>query len=183
MFVLLGMFVLLASCGGKQMTTIATTTTTFETNQGTIVIELFTKEMPITTGNFIKLAKGGFYDGTRFHRIIAGFMIQGGDPQSKEEKLRQRWGTGGPGYTIKDEFAKGLSNVPGTIAMANAGPNTGGSQFFINVAANTFLDGKHPVFGKVTEGMEIVQKISQVETNSGDQPVEDIVIKKVTITG
>ncbi len=158
------------------------TTATFETNRGTFTLELFTKQMPITTGNFIKLAQEGFYDGQRFHRVIVGFMIQAGDPQSKDEKLQWRWGTGGPGYAIKDEFYPGLSNSRGTIAMANAGPNTGGSQFFINVADNTFLDGKHPVFGKVVKGMEVVEKISTTATGEEDRPREEVVIGKIVIT-
>ncbi|MEK6853681.1 MAG: peptidylprolyl isomerase [Nanoarchaeota archaeon] len=156
-------------------------TAIFETNLGTFEIELLESQMPITTKNFIDLAEKGFYDGTRFHRVIEGFMIQGGDPLSKDDADQARWGTGGPGYKIKDEFGAGLSNVRGTIAMANAGPNTGGSQFFINVADNTFLDGKHPVFGKVVEGMDIVDEIVSVETDGQDRPVEDVVVKKVRI--
>ncbi len=153
----------------------------FETNQGTFKIELFEDKAPITTANFIKLAQSGFYDGTRFHRIIAKFMIQGGDPLSKDLSLRSRWGTGGPGYHIKDEFGAGLKNDPGTIAMANSGPDTGGSQFFINVANNFFLNGKHPVFGKVIEGYDLVEKISNTKTNADDQPVTDVIINKITI--
>ena len=141
------------------------------TNQGEIKIELFS-DMPITVGNFEKLVSKGFYDGVIFHRVIDGFMIQGGDPTGT--------GRGGPGYTIKDEF-KGHSNVRGTIAMANAGPNTGGSQFFINLVDNTFLDSKHPVFGKVIEGMGVVDKISKVETDSQDRPREDVKILKAEI--
>ena len=158
----------------------------FETSQGTFKIELFLDKSPITAGNFKKLVEEGFYDQTRFHRIIKDFMIQGGDPLSKNTTLRGRWGTGGPGYSIKDEFIKGLSNKKGTIAMANSGPNSGGSQFFINVKDNTFLDwdkqpsqSKHPVFGKVIEGMDIVMKISNVKTKQADMPVDDIVITKV----
>jgi len=157
-------------------------TATFETNLGTFIILVDTEKAPITAGNFITLAESGFYDGTRFHRVIPNFMIQGGDPQSKDESLRYRWGTGSPGYTIKDEFHKDLSNVRGTISMANSGPNTGGSQFFINVADNNFLNNKHAVFGNVTKGMDIVDKISNAETNSDDQPVEDVMIKKITIS-
>jgi cyclophilin family peptidyl-prolyl cis-trans isomerase len=153
----------------------------FETNQGTFKIELYEDKAPITAGNFIKLAQTGFYDGTRFHRVIANFMIQGGDPLSKDLKNIDRWGTGGPGYMIKDEFGAGLRNIQGTISMANSGPNTGGSQFFINVAPNIFLDGKHAVFGKVIEGYDIVQKISGLETNEDDQPTPEVVIKKITI--
>ena len=137
--------------------------------------------MPLTAGNFIKLAEEGFYDGTKFHRVIAGFMIQGGDPLSKDDSQRFKWGTGGPGYKIKDEFTDHNKNDRGTISMANAGPDTGGSQFFINVVDNTYLDGKHAVFGKVVEGMEIVDRISQVETGPGDQPVADVVVEKVRI--
>ncbi len=152
-----------------------------ETNQGTIKIELFQDTMPLTTKNFIGLVDKGFYDGTRFHRVIPQFMIQGGDPLTKDLNKKRMWGTGGPGYEIKDEFVKGLSNVRGTISMANHGPNTGGSQFFINVVDNTFLDGKHPVFGKVVEGMDVADKISLVKRDGQDQPVQDVVIKSVKI--
>ncbi len=145
-----------------------------ETNQGDIVIELYS-EMPLTAGNFEKLVKQGFYDGVIFHRIINGFMIQGGDPTGT--------GTGGPGYVIKDEFTKTSldENNRGTISMANAGPNTGGSQFFINLVNNNFLDGKHPVFGKVIQGIEIVDKIAEVQTNSQDKPLEEVKIIKAEV--
>jgi len=146
-------------------------TITLETNQGNIVIELF-GDMPITTGNFEKLISEGFYDGVIFHRVIPEFMIQGGDPTGT--------GMGGPGYKIKDEF-NGHSNVRGTLSMANAGPNTGGSQFFINLVDNTFLDSKHPVFGKVVEGMDVVDKIASVQRNAVDKPLEDVVIVKAGI--
>lgn len=175
---LLGITLLLTSCGGPTM---KNRTAVFETNMGTFKVELFESQMPITTKNFIDLAENGFYDDTKFHRVIEDFMIQGGDPLSKDDSLKARWGTGGPGYKIKDEFAEELSNTRGTIAMANAGPNTGGSQFFINVVGNTFLDSKHPVFGKVVEGMDIVDDIVGVETDGQDKPVEDVVVKKVTI--
>ncbi|MEK6909220.1 MAG: peptidylprolyl isomerase [Nanoarchaeota archaeon] len=141
-----------------------------ETNKGTIVLEIYTGEMPITAGNFVKLVEQGFYDGIIFHRVISGFMIQGGDPTGT--------GMGGPGYKIKDEFT-GTNldrNDRGTISMANAGPNTGGSQFFINLADNNFLDGKHPVFGKVIEGLEVVDSIAGVETDSEDRPLEEVII-------
>lgn len=154
---------------------------TIQTNKGTIVLELYGEQTPNTAGNFAKLAKEGFYDGTKFHRVIEGFMIQGGDPQSKDDSMQDFWGTGGPGYQFADEIVPGLSNVSGTISMANAGPNTNGSQFFINVADNTFLDGKHAVFGKVVEGMDIVMMISQVEKNQRDVPVEAVVLEKVTV--
>lgn len=161
----------------------------FETTKGTIKIELFEEKMPITTKNFIDLAQKGFYDGTRFHRVIPQFMVQGGDPLTKEVSQKRMWGTGGPGYKIKDEFVSGLSNVRGTIAMANSGqPNSGGSQFFINVVDNTFLDfdkppmtSRHPVFGKVVQGMDIVDAIVNTPRNAQDQPLQDVVITKVMI--
>jgi len=143
-----------------------------ETNKGEIVIEL-EDDMPITAGNFEKLVKEGFYDGVIFHRVIDGFMIQGGDPNGT--------GMGGPGYTIKDEFTDDNKNDRGTISMANAGPNTGGSQFFINLVDNNFLDSKHPVFGKVVEGMDIIDLIAKVETDSQDKPLEEIKIIKAEI--
>ena len=141
-----------------------------ETTKGDIVLELYISEMPITAGNFQKLVEEGFYDGVIFHRVIENFMIQGGDPTGT--------GMGGPGYRIKDEFTKTDldKNNRGTISMANAGPNTGGSQFFINLVDNNFLDGKHPVFGKVTQGMDIVDKIAKVEKNQADKPIEEVKI-------
>lgn len=154
---------------------------TIQTNKGNIVLELYAEQTPNTAGNFAKLAKEGFYDGTKFHRVIEGFMIQGGDPQTKDDSLQMMWGTGGPGYQFADEIVADLSNVTGTISMANAGPNTNGSQFFINVADNTFLDGKHAVFGRVLEGMDIVFAISQAEKNQRDVPVEPIVLEKVIV--
>ena len=151
-----------------------TTKVKLETNHGDIVIALY-KDMPITAGNFEKLVKEGFYDGVIFHRIISGFMIQGGDPTGT--------GMGGPGYNIEDEFTHegGNKNNKYTISMANAGPNTGGSQFFINVADNNFLDTKHPVFGVVVEGMEVVDEIASVQTDANDKPLEDVVILKASI--
>ncbi|RLI63917.1 MAG: peptidylprolyl isomerase [Candidatus Asgardarchaeum californiense] len=152
----------------------------FDTNKGIFKIELFCDKAPLTTGNFIKLVTRGFYDGLIFHRVIPNFMIQGGCPHGT--------GAGGPGYTIQDEFHKDLSNVRGTIAMANRGPNTGGSQWFINVADNTYLDfdkppaqSKHPAFGKVIEGMDVVDSISVVKTDRKDKPIEDVIINKITI--
>jgi len=152
----------------------------FETNKGKFTLELFEDKAPLTTGNFIKLVNQGFYNGLIFHRVIPQFMIQGGCPEGT--------GTGDPGYSIKDEFHKDLSNVRGTIAMANRGPNTGGSQWFINVVDNCYLDfdkkpytSAHPVFGKVVEGMEIVDAISQVKLGRNDKPVQDVIIKKITI--
>jgi peptidylprolyl isomerase len=148
-------------------------TAVFETTMGTFRVQLDEEEMPITAGNFIKLAEKGFYNGTIFHRVIDNFMVQGGDPTGT--------GMGGPGYTIKDEFSKNNHNRKGTISMANAGPNTGGSQFFINLVDNLYLDGKHPVFGHVVEGMEVVQKMGKAKTNRNDKPLIDIKIIKCTI--
>ena len=145
-----------------------------ETTKGEIIIRLY-NEMPITSGNFRGLVEKGFYDGIIFHRIIDGFMIQGGDPTGT--------GRGGPEYKIKDEFTKTDldRNDRGTISMANAGPNTGGSQFFINLVNNNFLDGKHPVFGKIISGMEIVDAIAKVETDAQNKPLEDVIIIRATI--
>lgn len=153
----------------------------FETNLGTITIALDTENTPITAENFKKLAESGFYNGTRFHRIIEDFMIQGGDPQSADVSKKDFWGTGGPGYQFADEIKETNNNAIGTISMANAGPNTNGSQFFINTANNNFLDPKHTVFGKVVEGMDIVEKISQSPTDDRDRPLEDVIISKITI--
>jgi len=160
-----------------------------ETNKGTIEIELFDDSMPITAGNFTKLAEEGFYDGIKFHRVIDGFMIQGGDPNTKTDEVFT-YGQGGPGYSIPDEHISGelLTNTRGTISMANSGPNSGGSQFFINLVDNTNLDfnkaplsSKHPVFGRVILGMDVVDAIAAVETGPSNLPVEDVVIEKVTI--
>ncbi len=138
-----------------------------ETSMGNITLQLYS-DMPITVGNFEKLVKTGFYDGTIFHRVIDGFMIQGGDPEGT--------GMGGPGYTIKDEFTSHNRNDRGTIAMANAGPNTGGSQFFINLVDNNYLDTAHPVFGKVIDGMDVVDAIGKVKTDALDKPLQDVSI-------
>lgn len=146
-----------------------------KTNHGDITIELYSKQMPITAGNFQKLVEQGFYDSVIFHRIIDGFMIQGGDPIGT--------GMGGPGYEIKDEFTKTSldQNARGTISMANAGPNTGGSQFFINLVNNNFLDGKHPVFGKVIDGMDVVDEIAKVPTDNNDKPLDDVIIEEAKV--
>ncbi len=144
-----------------------------ETTEGNMKIELFEETMPVTAGNFKKLVSEGFYDGVIFHRVIPGFMVQGGDPTGT--------GTGGPGYTIKDEFTDDNKNLRGTLSMANAGPNTGGSQFFINVVDNNFLDDKHPVFGKVVEGMEVADKIVSVKRDGADKPLTDVKIIKASV--
>lgn len=161
-----------------------------ETNLGTIKLELFLEQSPITAENFKKLVEEGFYDRTRFHRVIPDFMIQGGDPFSKDETNQLRWGAGDAGYKIEDEFIEGLSNKRGTLSMANSGPNSGSSQFFINTKDNTFLDwdkapssSKHPVFGKVIEGMDLVDNISIVETDRDfNRPLESVIINKAYIT-
>ena len=154
---------------------------TFKTVHGEFVVELMEKDAPNTVANFAKLAQSGFYDGTKFHRVIKDFMIQGGDPQTKDDALASRWGTGGPGYTFKDEIHANNKNDRGTISMANAGPNTNGSQFFINTKSNNFLDGKHTVFGTVTSGMETVDSIAACDTNEMDRPLEPMVIEAVII--
>jgi cyclophilin family peptidyl-prolyl cis-trans isomerase len=154
---------------------------TLHTNQGDITIEFFDKDAPNTVANFRKLAGSGFYDGTKFHRVIAGFMIQGGDPLSKDDSLTAQWGTGGPGYTFADEIRPNNHNIVGTIAMANSGPNTNGSQFFINVADNSYLDGKHTTFGKVIDGMDVVDKIQHTPTDGNDRPITPVVVTSVTL--
>ena len=143
----------------------------FSTNMGDIVIAL-DPAMPITAGNFETLVNKGFYNNLTFHRVIDGFMLQGGDPTGT--------GMSGPGYTIKDEFSPSNRNNRGTISMANAGPNTGGSQFFINLVNNNYLDTKHPVFGKVVEGMDVVDKIGKVPTSGGQEnrPLQTVIIIK-----
>jgi len=143
-----------------------------QTTMGNITIELY-GDMPITAGNFEKLVRAGYYDGVIFHRVMAGFMVQGGDPTGT--------GAGGPGYTIPDEFTDHNNNSRGTIAMANAGPNTGGSQFFINVVDNNFLDSKHPVFGKVIAGMDVVDRIVNTKTDQNDRPLQEVKIVKAIV--
>jgi len=170
LIVLLTLLIFIAGCGGNEMKN--NSKVKLETTQGDIVIELYEKEMSITAGNFKKLVQEKYYDGVIFHRVIDGFMIQGGDPTGT--------GMGGPGYEIKDEFTNSRldRNDRGTISMANAGPDTGGSQFFINLVNNNFLDGKHPVFGKIVEGMDVADKIAKVRKNSQDKPLEDVLIVK-----
>jgi len=149
-------------------------TATFDTSMGSFKVELFTDLAPITTGNFIDLSKKGFYDGVIFHRVIDEFMIQGGDPTGT--------GRGGPGYTIPDEFGPGLKHdKPGVLSMANAGPNTGGSQFFITLVPTPWLDNRHAIFGTVVEGMEVVSAIGSTQTGPADKPVVDVTINSITI--
>ena len=153
---------------------------TIKTNKGDIVIDFLSEATPNTVNNFKKLAEEGFYDGVKFHRIIRNFMIQGGDPLTKEEAKKHMWGTGGPGYKFDDEIGPDNSNAAGTISMANAGRNTNGSQFFINLADNHFLNPKHTAFGKVVKGLDVVTAIGDVQTNASDQPIEPVVIESVT---
>lgn len=153
---------------------------TFKTSMGDITIEL-NPQTPNTVANFTKLAGEGFYNNTKFHRVIKDFMNQGGDPLTKDDSMMSRWGTGGPGYKFEDEITAGNRNDVGTIAMANAGPNTNGSQFFFNVKGNNFLDTKHTVFGKVIQGMDVVNAINAVATDSSDRPTEPIVIKSIVL--
>ncbi len=154
---------------------------TLRTSKGDITIEFFDKQAPNTVANFIKLSKEGFYDGVKFHRVIKGFMIQGGDPLTKDNSKMALWGTGGPGYNFADEIGASNKNNPGTISMANAGPDTNGSQFFINVAANNFLDSKHTVFGKVMSGMDVVTKIENTPTGVADRPITAVIIESISL--
>ena len=149
------------------------TTVLLQTTMGDVKIELFDEKMPITAGNFRKLVEEGFYNGTIFHRVIPNFMIQGGDPEGT--------GMGGPGYTIKDELPAGNANVRGTISMANAGPNTGGSQFFINVVDNRRLDPKHSVFGRVVGGLDVADAISRTPRDGDDRPRTKVTIRRATV--
>lgn len=153
---------------------------TIKTNLGEITVEFYGKDSPKTVNNFLNLAKLGFYDGTRFHRIITDFMIQGGDPNSRSDDWSIH-GTGGPDYRFPDEF-NSHKLVRGSLAMANAGPNTNGSQFFIVTAAETpWLNGLHTNFGQVTEGMEVVEKIEAAKTDGRDHPLEDITIDSIEL--
>lgn len=156
------------------------TKATIKTNFGNIELELFAKDAPKTVKNFLDLAKKGFYDGTKFHRVIPDFMIQGGDPNSRDDDWSND-GTGGPGYQFADEF-NDHKLVRGTLAMANSGPDTNGSQFFIVTAPETpWLDGKHTAFGRVTSGMDVVTKIESLPRNSNDHPTTDAVILGIGI--
>jgi len=149
------------------------TNATMHTNHGAIAVELFDEDAPKTVDNFLKLARDGFYDGVIFHRVIPDFMIQGGDPTGT--------GTGGPGYSFEDEI-NDHKVERGALAMANAGPDTNGSQFFVvTTQAAPWLDGKHTVFGRVTDGMEVVDEISEVETGANDKPREAVTIDRVEL--
>ena len=146
----------------------------FTTNKGVFEARMFEEKAPVTTKNFIDLTEKGFYDGLIFHRVIDGFMIQGGDPTGT--------GRGGPGYMIKDEFGPGLAHDDeGILSMANAGPNTGGSQFFITLAPTPWLNGHHAIFGKVVKGMDVVREIGAVATDFRDRPQDPVVMEKVEV--
>ena len=143
-------------------------------NGGVIKAELYPEIAPNTVANFVTLVQSGFYDGLIFHRVIPGFMIQGGDPTGT--------GRGGPGYRIKDEFGPGLAHdSEGILSMANAGPNTGGSQFFITLAPTPWLNGHHAIFGKIVKGMDVVREIGSVATNFQDRPLDPVVMEKVEV--
>ena len=165
----------------QKTTTTTETQAVIKTNLGDITIKFYNEDSPKTVANFVKLAKEGFYDGTKFHRVIKDFMIQGGDPLTKNDDLKDRWGTGDPGYKFDDE----MNNHPlvaGSLAMANSGPNTNGSQFFIVTAQSTrWLDGKHTNFGEVIDGMDIVSQIENTETEGPDRPANDIVINSIEL--
>ena len=149
---------------------------TLTTSYGDLTIELYAERAPITVSNFVSLARKGFYNGLIFHRIVPGFVIQGGDPMGN--------GVGGPGYKFQDEFHAELKHSKkGILSMANSGPNTNGSQFFITLSATPHLDGRHSVFGEVTKGLEVLDQIAKVERGAGDKPKVDVVIKNITITG
>lgn len=144
------------------------TQATIHTSKGDVVIELYREQAPLTTINFITLANEGFYNGIVFHRVIPGFMAQVGDPLTKDPSKQAQWGSGGPGYVIADEFGPGLKHdKAGVVSMANAGPNTGGSQFFITHEETPWLDGKHAIFGQVTAGMDVVLKLEVGDTITG----------------
>lgn len=161
--------------------TMNATQATLHTSLGDITIEFYPQQAPNTVANFIKLAAASFYDGTKFHRVIKGFMDQGGDPLTKDDSQMARWGTGGPGYQFNDEISATNSNVAGSIAMANSGPNTQGSQFFINAVDNHSLDRGYTVFGKVIAGMDVVTKINNTPTDSHDRPLTPVVVTSVTL--
>jgi len=152
-----------------------------KTSMGDITVELYDTDAPKTVENFIKLTGENFYDNTRFHRVIKDFMIQAGDPFTKHVSLKDKWGTGGPGYTFEDEI-NSRKLIKGSLAMANSGPNTNGSQFFIiSTEATPWLDGLHTNFGQVISGMDIIERIENVETGEADQPIEDVMIEEIVI--
>ena len=168
--VIAGCCLFMTACNGKS----THPTATIETSKGKIVIELYQDQAPKTVENFITLAKKGFYDGLVFHRVIPGFMVQTGDPEGT--------GRGGPGYTFEDEFAANVHHdTPGVVSMANAGPNTNGSQFFITLAPTPWLDGKHSIFGRVVTGQDVVEAIAAAPRDANDRPLSRVVMERVRI--
>ena len=158
------------------------TSVNIETNHGNISINLLPDLAPETVRNFVTLAKKGFYDGTLFHRVIPGFMIQGGDPNTKDPNMKNQWGMGGPGHTVKAEFST-RSHLEGIVSMARAtDPDSAGSQFFIVTKDSTFLDREYTVFGEVSEGMDVAHKIENLQRNQNDCPLEDAKMLKVSIS-
>jgi len=152
-----------------------------KTNLGNITVEFFNQDAPKTVANFVKLASAGFYDGTKFHRVIKDFMIQGGDPLTKDDSLKNSWGTGGPDYRFADEI-NSHKLVRGSLAMANSGPDTNGCQFFIVTAESTpWLDGKHTNFGQVVAGLDVVDKIENIKTQGPDRPISNVIIESVEL--
>ena len=163
------------------METTEFTRAAISTNFGDIIVKFYNEDAPKTVANFTKLASEGFYDGVKFHRVIKDFMIQTGDPLSKDDSKQDLWGTGGPGYRFEDEF-NDHKLVKGSLAMANSGPNSNGSQFFIvTVEATPWLDGRHTNFGEVIEGMDVVDKINAVATEGSDRPVTPVIINEIRL--
>lgn len=161
------------------------TSATINTNMGNIVVEFYSKDAPNTVANFVKLAGSGFYNNVKFHRVIKGFMIQGGDPLTKDDSKMSMWGTGGPGYSFPDEINTSAEIYKtgykrGVLAMANSGPNTNGSQFFI-MHADYPLPPLYAIFGKVVSGLEVVDKIANTKTDAGDRPTSPIIINSITL--
>ena len=156
------------------------TQATLHTNLGDITFTFLPEQAPNTVANFIKLAQSGFYDSTKFHRVIKGFMDQGGDPLTKDDSKIAQWGTGGPGYKFADENASAHNGI-GVVSMANSGPDTNGSQFFINAADNGFLDGKYSVFATVTAGLDVAMAINNTPTDSSDRPLTPVVLQSITL--
>ncbi len=176
----LALLVVLSGCGGNEM---KRTQIRMETSEGVMMFELYDDLVPVTAGNFKKLVEEGFYDGQRFHRVIKNFMVQGGDPLSRDVKNKEMWGTGGS-EEIPDEFVDELRHDrKGLLSMANAGPNTGSSQFFITLVPTPWLDGKHAIFGELVEGEDVLGNIGNAKTDSKDRPVNDVVIEKVSVVG
>ncbi len=175
----LGILILVSGCNVDKMDN---TKIRIDTTEGVMEFELFDSLVPETTKNFKKLTEQGFYDGQRFHRVIKDFMIQAGDPLSKDVNQQNLWGTGGPGYEIKDEFVSELRhNKKGLLSMANSGPDTGGSQFFITLVLTPWLDDKHAIFGQIIKGEKVLDSIGKAQTEGPDRPVKEIIINQISI--